>query len=63
MKKLQTSRLMAAFMEHMEGSAVQKLSLFQKLQAAGMLGQEEAVNVELTENSLRALAAAEKLRA
>jgi hypothetical protein len=62
MKKLQT-RLMAAFTEHMEGSAVQKLSLFEKLQAAGMLDREEPANVELTGNSLRALAAAEKLRA
>ena len=52
--------ILKALVEIMEGTAAQKLSLFETLKAAGMLSREDLAQVELSEKSLRVMAAVEK---
>jgi len=48
-------------MEHMQGTAAQKLSLFEKLKGAGMLACDDPVELKMTEDMLRTFAATEKM--
>ena len=61
MKKWQGTGILIALMEHMQGTAAQKLSLFEKLKGAGMLACDDAAELEETEEMLRSFVAAEKL--
>ena len=48
-------------MQQMEGTAAQRLSLFEKLKRAGMLACDDPVELKVTEDMLRTLAATEKM--
>jgi hypothetical protein len=49
-----------ALLRDMEGTAAEKLALFEKLKAAGGFSKESAVDLRKVENMLRTFAAVEK---
>ena len=61
MEKPQGSGLLSTLMQQMEGTAAQRLSLFEKLKRAGMLACDDPVELKVTEDMLRTLAATEKM--
>ena len=60
MQKLEDAGLLFSLMQQMDGTAAQRLSLFEKLKGAGMLACDVA-ELEETEEYLRSFAAAEKV--
>ena len=58
--KVKRTRILAALMQEMCGTAARKLELFEKLKAARMLEFEDSWDIKKTEETLRARAAEEK---
>ena len=53
-------RILEALLRDMQGTAAEKLALFEKLKAAGGFANESAAELREVENMLRTFAAAEK---
>jgi hypothetical protein len=61
-KELKKKCIAMSLMRHMQGSASQKLALFEKLRAAGGFANESAAESRKVEDMLRTFVAMEKGR-
>ena len=59
-KEVKRQSILTTLMRDMQGTAAQKLALFEKLKAAGGFARENRAEVRKTEKMLRTLAAKEK---
>ena len=59
-KERKRKSILASLMRDMQGTAAEKLALFQKLKAAGGFANEPAAELQRVEDMLRTFAAAEK---